>query len=294
MSRWRPLGSVCSGESRRQNDPSRRPQKCAAASPHPSSYGPSLQPAQSLCSSGFPGDRRSAPCASAPRPDRLPRLPRRPDDEGRQRPEHRCRRSEVLRQHSRQPECSDVPRRHQGISASRSRSRRWSARRATPTRQNQLMGSVHADGRSIPAPVATATRTPSFPKTDPRSAVYPLNVPRTCGTCHGNERRWPRSTACPASIRNYMDSIHGFALSKEGLLVAANCQSCHGSHHILSHNNPQSPTYKANIPKTCGTCHAKIDEDYRRRRARQGCCSGQDEGACLLGLPHRPRHPAAH
>jgi nitrate/TMAO reductase-like tetraheme cytochrome c subunit len=62
----------------------------------------------------------------------------------------------------------------------------------------------------------------------------------------------------------YMDSIHGFALDKEGLLVAANCQSCHGSHHILSHKDPKSPTFKANIPKTCGTCHAKIDADFER------------------------------
>jgi predicted CXXCH cytochrome family protein len=60
-----------------------------------------------------------------------------------------------------------------------------------------------------------------------------------------------------------MDSIHGFALSKEGLLVAANCQSCHGSHGILSHDDPKSPTYKANIPKTCGACHAKINDDYQ-------------------------------
>jgi predicted CXXCH cytochrome family protein len=60
----------------------------------------------------------------------------------------------------------------------------------------------------------------------------------------------------------YIDSIHGFALSKEGLLVAANCQSCHGSHHILSHKDPQSRTYKANIPKTCGSCHAGITADY--------------------------------
>ena len=60
----------------------------------------------------------------------------------------------------------------------------------------------------------------------------------------------------------YLDSIHGFALSKEGLLVAANCQSCHGSHHILSHKDPQSPTYKANVPNTCGNCHAGITADY--------------------------------
>jgi predicted CXXCH cytochrome family protein len=60
----------------------------------------------------------------------------------------------------------------------------------------------------------------------------------------------------------YMDSIHGFALSKEGLLVAANCQSCHGSHSIKSHTDPSSPTYKVNIPNTCGKCHAKINADY--------------------------------
>ena len=61
---------------------------------------------------------------------------------------------------------------------------------------------------------------------------------------------------------SYIDSIHGFALSKEGLLVAANCQSCHGSHHILSRKDPQSPTNKANVPTTCGKCHAGITENY--------------------------------
>jgi len=60
----------------------------------------------------------------------------------------------------------------------------------------------------------------------------------------------------------YLDSIHGFALSNEGLLVAANCQSCHGSHHILSRKDPLSPTNKANVPKTCGSCHAGITENY--------------------------------
>ena len=74
---------------------------------------------------------------------------------------------------------------------------------------------------------------------------------------------WPRRKGLPSVYPHYMDSIHGFALSKEGLLVAANCQSCHGSHGILSHKDPNSPTFKANIPKTCGTCHAKINDDYQ-------------------------------
>ena len=125
-----------------------------------------------------------------------------------------------------------------------------------------LEGSVHADGKDHPCTSCHGDAHTIFPKSDSRSAVYPLNVPRTCGNCHstdGMAKKHGLASVYPA----YMDSIHGFALSKEGLLVAANCQSCHGSHHILSHTDPLSPTYKANIPKTCGSCHAKINDDYQ-------------------------------
>jgi len=100
-----------------------------------------------------------------------------------------------------------------------------------------------------------------FPKDDARSAVYPLNIPKTCGSCHGNPAL-AKKYGLPNVYSMYVDSIHGSALSQEGLLVAANCQSCHGSHGILSHNDPKSPTYKTNIPKTCGSCHAAIEADY--------------------------------
>ncbi len=122
-------------------------------------------------------------------------------------------------------------------------------------------GSVHA---SVPGHTCASCHGDIhavFPKGDPKSNVYPLNVPRTCGTCHGDanvSKQHSMTNVYPA----YMDSIHGFALSKEGLLVSANCTSCHGSHHILSHNDPQSPTNKANIPATCGTCHAGVVTDY--------------------------------
>ena len=124
-----------------------------------------------------------------------------------------------------------------------------------------LVGSVHASRAEHPCTSCHGDAHSIFPKTDPKSAVYPLNVPRTCGNCHGNVAL-AKKHGLPNVYPMYLDSIHGFALSKEGLLVAANCQSCHGSHHILSHNNPQSPTYKVNIPKTCGKCHAGITDNY--------------------------------
>jgi predicted CXXCH cytochrome family protein len=125
----------------------------------------------------------------------------------------------------------------------------------------KLVGSVHADGKDHPCTSCHGDAHAIFPKSDPKSAVYPLNVPRTCGQCHGTDGM-AKKHGLASVYPMYVDSIHGFALSKEGLLVAANCQSCHGSHHILSRTDPQSATYKANIPKTCGSCHAKIDMDY--------------------------------
>jgi hypothetical protein len=124
-----------------------------------------------------------------------------------------------------------------------------------------LVGSVHANRAEHPCTSCHGDAHAIFPKSDPRSAVYPLNVPHTCGNCHGNDAL-AKKHGLPNVYPMYLDSIHGFALSKEGLLVAANCQSCHGSHHILSHKDPQSPTYKTNIPKTCGTCHAGITANY--------------------------------
>lgn len=123
---------------------------------------------------------------------------------------------------------------------------------------SQMAGSIH-DGHACTSCHGNAHTI--FPKTDARSAVYPLNVPKTCGNCHGNPAL-AKKYGLPNVYSMYVDSIHGFALSKEGLLVAANCESCHGSHKILSHKNPQSSTYKTNIANTCGTCHAKIEAEY--------------------------------
>jgi predicted CXXCH cytochrome family protein len=90
---------------------------------------------------------------------------------------------------------------------------------------------------------------------DPKSTTFPSNVPRTCGTCHGNTDL-AKQVGASQTYALYMDSIHGFALTQDGLLVAASCSSCHGSHDILSGKDPKSKTNRANVPATCGTCHA--------------------------------------
>ena len=141
-----------------------------------------------------------------------------------------------------------------------------------------LAGSVHEHASEHPCTSCHGTAHYILPKDNPKSAVYPLNIPATCGKCHGDAamaKQHHLSNVYP----QYVDSIHGYALSKEGLLVAANCSSCHGSHHVLSHTNPESPIFRTNIPKTCGSCHAGILADY---------ASGVHGHALLGGNPKAP------
>jgi hypothetical protein len=98
---------------------------------------------------------------------------------------------------------------------------------------------------------------------DPGSSVYPLNLPRTCGVCHG-DRDFAKRHNIPITNapQLYVDSIHGRALSASGLLVTANCSSCHGAHDIRPKTDSRSKVFRSNIPATCGACHAGVEEAY--------------------------------
>ena len=85
---------------------------------------------------------------------------------------------------------------------------------------SKLSISVHSSSKEHPCTSCHGSAHEIFPKTDSRSAVYPLNIPKTCGQCH-SDGAMATKKGLPSVYPHYMDSIHGFALSKEGLLVAA-------------------------------------------------------------------------
>jgi uncharacterized protein with PIN domain len=105
-----------------------------------------------------------------------------------------------------------------------------------------------------------------LPAKDPRSPVSPLKVPFTCGKCHreGTPVQTQRTIEQHNIIENYSESIHGEGLLKKGLIVSANCASCHTAHNILPHNDPGSSIARANIAKTCTKCHARIEDVHRK------------------------------
>ena len=67
--------------------------------------------------------------------------------------------------------------------------------------------------------------------------------PVACASCHDAENS------------SYQSSIHGQALAKTPQGDAATCASCHGTHDILPPKDPDSKTFRLNIPATCGKCH---------------------------------------
>ena len=94
----------------------------------------------------------------------------------------------------------------------------------------------------------------------------------------------------PEAAAQYMDSIHGRALLKMGLIVAPSCNDCHGVHDIKRAVDRDSPINHANVAKTCGKCHLGIEETYNQSIHGQLLAKGDPRGPGLHRLPHRARN----
>jgi hypothetical protein len=103
---------------------------------------------------------------------------------------------------------------------------------------------------------------------DPRSPTYALNVAGLCGRCHGDARIIGRyfvgAGAEQARIATtaFPESVHGIALTRDGLVVSATCSDCHRAHRILPADSAESSVNRANIPSTCGACHAGVAQVF--------------------------------
>ncbi|HLB01617.1 MAG TPA: cytochrome c3 family protein [Nitrospiria bacterium] len=129
---------------------------------------------------------------------------------------------------------------------------------------NHARSRQHADSEAATCSSCHGDVHAILAKTDPRSPSYHLNLPRTCAKCHANPELARRYNLRGGNVYQlYMDSIHGRAITQSGLLVSANCSSCHGAHDIRSSEDPASRIHKANIPQTCGSCHAGVLTVYR-------------------------------
>ena len=118
----------------------------------------------------------------------------------------------------------------------------------------QVDGSAHRDpkgGSELRAECWDCHTAHEVRKTkDPLSAVAPVNVASRCLNCHAK--------------REYLVGVHGQAVQLGGLDVAATCVSCHGAHDILAPSVAGSRVARRNISFTCGKCHGRVAEAYRK------------------------------
>lgn len=102
-----------------------------------------------------------------------------------------------------------------------------------------------------------------YPSTYRRSQTYPLNVVNLCGDCHKQHKDPTRNGHDEnVMVNNYMASVHGRAIQQSGLIVAATCVDCHGSHEMRPATEEASMIHRTKVPDTCGKCHLGIEEVY--------------------------------
>ncbi len=102
-----------------------------------------------------------------------------------------------------------------------------------------------------------------YPSTDRRSKTYPLSVINLCGDCHKQHQDPTRNGHDETEyVASYMASVHGRAIKEAGLIVAATCVDCHGSHGVRPADEEASLINRAHVPDTCGKCHQGIEEVY--------------------------------
>jgi nitrate/TMAO reductase-like tetraheme cytochrome c subunit len=115
---------------------------------------------------------------------------------------------------------------------------------------------------------------------DPRSPIYPLNVASLCGSCHANPKiigtyfGAANQAQARTAVANYYKTVHGTAMTKDGLIVSATCSDCHSAHLILPPDSAASTVNRANIATTCGKCHAGVLATFDSSSHGQALLSG--------------------
>jgi cytochrome b subunit of formate dehydrogenase len=136
--------------------------------------------------------------------------------------------------------------------------------------QQAFTGSVHSKATAAGSKNAASCRDchgshDIIPGKNPQSRTNRLHLAFTCAKCHGNAKLMEQEhVRQPLAAEQYIDSMHSRALLVYGLVVAPTCNDCHGVHDIKPSTDPDSSIYKSNVPKTCGKCHAGVEQTYRK------------------------------
>ena len=100
---------------------------------------------------------------------------------------------------------------------------------------------------------------------DRQAPTYPLNVVKLCGDCHAQHNA-PTTSGHSSKqvVASYLDSVHGQAVTKGGLVVAATCVDCHNAHDVQPAEEPDSSVNRNHVAQTCGQCHIGVADTFSK------------------------------
>jgi hypothetical protein len=90
---------------------------------------------------------------------------------------------------------------------------------------------------------------------DPSAAVYPLNVPELCASCHSDAKLMEPYGIPTNQFAEYQESTHGRRVLEGQDVRSPNCASCHGSHAA-------QPPDDEEVVNVCGKCHTATQGYY--------------------------------
>jgi predicted CXXCH cytochrome family protein len=103
---------------------------------------------------------------------------------------------------------------------------------------------------------------------DPRTALFRLNSPRLCATCHADADMMGRYGLSTEVFDTYVADFHGTTvtlferLSPDLPTNKPVCYDCHGVHNMRSAADPGSQVYQENLLKTCQKCHPDASANF--------------------------------
>lgn len=87
----------------------------------------------------------------------------------------------------------------------------------------------------------------------PKSKVFPWNIPDTCGRCHSDGEYMKEYGISVSPVSDYKQSVHAQALYEKKDLSAPVCNDCHGNHGAV-------PPEVSSIAFVCRQCHPSAGE----------------------------------
>jgi len=132
-----------------------------------------------------------------------------------------------------------------------------------------------------------------LPGSDPKSRVAHVNIPATCGSCHGQQFVMEKDGLRAQMVASYQQSVHGHAVAN-GSEKAAVCTDCHGrarhprcERSQVAHLQVQRPANLRQVPRA----------DLQRvsaEHSRNCHCARQLAGSSLHRLPRHSLHQGTH